>query len=255
MDIDYYACISGMRKVNSGMKMLFALGALILMLILNDIYVSVFTVVTMGLITVFVGKVPEKIYFKFMRVPFVFMVISCFMIGTEFSLNSCGDVNIHIVFFYMCFTKSSVWKGIVLFFKAAAGMSCIYMLAFSTQLSEIIRVMRKLYVPAVVCELMNMIYRYIFILTDTACKMQMAAKARLGTDGFKKRCRSIGGIGGNLFIIALKKADTYYDALLSRGYKGELKFLNEENDVRLWQVTVCIGYFIMLILISFTGKA
>ena len=125
------------------------------------------------------------------------------------------------------------------------------MLAFSTPVNEIIVVMEKLHLPKIVCELMNLIYRYIFILLNAAHTMQTAAKARLGYESFIKSLRSFSQIAGNLFIISLKKANAYYDAMLSRGYDGEIKFLNEEYPVKLWQVTASTVYFMILILIAF----
>lgn len=251
MEIDYYAYNSGMRKWNSGIKMLFSMVTLILVIVLNNIYVSLFIVATMAVITVAVGKTGWRVYLRFMTVPLAFMIISGFTIAAEFSFKPVGEVSFHIIFFYICFTMKSVMTAVNVFFKAMAGMSCLYMLAFSTPVNEIVIVMERLHLPGILCELMNLIYRYIFILLDTVHTMQTAAKARLGSEGFIRSCRSFSQIAGNLFIISLKRANAYYDAMLSRGYEGEIKFLNEEYPVKLWQVTASVVYFMILILIAF----
>lgn len=251
MEIDYYAYHSGMRKWNTGMKMIFSIITLILVIGLNNMTVSIFTVVSMAVITVAIGKIWAKVYFKLMTVPLAFMVISGLTIAAGFSFEPLGKVNLHIIFFYIYFTEKGIFTAINLFFKAMAGMSCLYMLALSTPVNEIIAVLDKLHMPKILCELMNLIYRYIFILLDTAHKMQTAAKARLGYESFFKSCRSFSGIAGNLFLISLKRANTYYDAMLSRGYEGKIEFLREEYPVKSWQIIGSIVYFTVLILLAY----
>ena len=55
--------------------------------------------------------------------------------------------------------------------------------------------------------------------------------------------------GGNLFVVALKKGNTYYDALLARGYQGRIEFLTEEKPVRFCQVAFGVLYFSVIILL------
>ena len=50
--------------------------------------------------------------------------------------------------------------------------------------------------------------------------MQISAEARLGFCDFRTSCYSFGQIAANLFIVALKKANAYYDAMEARCYHG-----------------------------------
>lgn len=68
---------------------------------------------------------------------------------------------------------------------------------------------------------MYLIYRFIFVLSDTHSQMKQAAVSRLGTCDFRTSCRTFGSTAGNLLVASLKKADTYYDSLLSRCYDGD----------------------------------
>ncbi|HCD42434.1 MAG TPA: cobalt ECF transporter T component CbiQ, partial [Lachnoclostridium sp.] len=74
-----------------------------------------------------------------------------------------------------------------------------------------------------------------------------AAKSRLAYCDFKPSCRSFGSTAGNLFVVSLKKANTYYDALTARCYDGELLFLEEEKEVKGWQLWTAAGYFLVLL--------
>lgn len=124
------------------------------------------------------------------------------------------------------------------------------MMSLSTPINEFITVLKKLHLPEMLAELMNLIYRYIFILFDVAVQMQTAARARLGYVNFYRSCKSFAGIAGNLFLIALKKAGTYYDAMVSRGYDGTMDFLTEDKPLKLWQIFGSVLYFLIMIFIA-----
>ena len=134
-----------------------------------------------------------------------------------------------------------------MFLKAMAGMSALYMMSLATPVSELVLVLQRLHLPRLLVELMNLIYRYIFILIDVSEQMQIAAKARLGCHSFRQSCKSFAQIAGNLFLVSLKKANAYYDALLSRGYDGKLEFLSEENPPAGGQL-VFTGLYLLILL-------
>ncbi len=253
MKIDYYAYRSGMKNWNAGIKILLSVVTLCLIIGLNRIPVSLFVIFSMGALTLLAGRIPGKVYFHYMTVPLVFMIVSGAAIALEFAGSPAGDWNISMHFFYLCVTKEGIRTAAEVFFKAMAGMSSLYMLAFSTPVHEIILILQKLHLPRLLAELMNLIYRYIFILFDVAHQLQTAAKARLGYQTFAMSCKTFAGIAGNLFLISLRKAGTYYDAMLARGYDGRVEFLTEEHPVRAWQPLCCICYFLLLVGIRFAG--
>lgn len=253
MRIDYFAYRSGMKNWNAGLKALLAVGTLCLVIGLNKIGTSLFVVLCMGALTLFVGRIPFKVYLHYMTVPLVFMVCSGAAIAVGFAGTPVGDFNLPLHFFYLYVTRRSLFTALEVFCKALAGMSALYMLAFSTPMHEVIRVLQRLHLPRLVVELMNLIYRYIFILFDIAHQMQTAAKARLGFRNYRQSLRTFAAVGGNLFLVALKKAGAYYDALLARGYDGKLEFLTEENSTRPWQVLGSLCYFSLLILTALAG--
>lgn len=250
MKIDYYAYRSGIKNWNSQFKVLLAVITLCLVIALNKIPVSLFVILSMGVLTLMVGKTPFKVYFHLMTIPLTFMILSAVTIALQFGGQPVGKWYVSAHFFYVFVTKSSIMTAIGVFFKAMAGMSALYMMSLSTPVNEFIIVLQKLHLPKILAELMNLIYRYIFILFDVAGEMQIAAKARLGYQTFFQSCKSFAGIAGNLFLISLKKAGVYYDALLSRGYNGTLEFLTEENPVKIWQIAGSVVYFMILVLIA-----
>lgn len=246
MKIDYYAYHSGMRKWNAGLKVLFAMATLFMVIGFNQIEVSLFVAATMGVLTIAVGKLPWKVYMHYMTIPLAFMVISGLMIAMEFARQPVGDWNLNLQICYICLTEESLHTSMQVFFKALAGVSSLYMMAFSTPMSELILVLQKIHLPRLIVELMHLIYRYIFILLDVANEMQTAAKARLGYCNLKQGFQTFAMVAGNLFLTALRKANAYYDAMVARGYDGKLEFLTEEHPVRGWQAVGAALYFLLL---------
>ena len=135
-------------------------------------------------------------------------------------------------------------------FKALGAVSALYMMTLTTPLSELIVVLRKAHIPKVIIELMNMIYRYIFIMLDTHSRMKNSAEARLGYVDFKTSCYSFGQVASNLLIVSLKRGTDYYNALESRCYNGDLQFLEEEKPIRKTQVAGAAVVVALLILIK-----
>ncbi len=250
MQIDYYAYHSGMKNWNPGMKMLLAVGTLFLVILLDRIPVSLFVAVSMGALTLLVGRIPWPIYVRYMTVPLFFMIFSGAVIAIQFTGQPMGGWSLELGACYLCVTKESLVTALRVFFKALAGMSALYMLTFSTPVNEVILILQKLRLPRLLVDLMNLIYRYIFILFDAATQMQTAGRARLGYQSFMRSCRSFSQIAGNLFLISLKKANAYYDALLSRGYAGRLEFLTEAIPVKGWQVLGCVLYFVAVVFLA-----
>lgn len=249
MQIDYYAYRSGMKEWNAGLKVFLAVGTLCMLLMAGCLPVSVMVWAAMGMLTLFVGKVPFKVYLRYLLVPLGFLFAGCLVITIQLSGSAYGEWNLSLHFFYLCVTKNSLAAAIRVFFQVLAGISTLYMLSFSTPVSEMILVLEKLHLPKILLELMHLIYRYIFILFEVTGQMQAAARARLGYQGFWKSCRTFSMTCGNLFLISMKKANSYYDAMLARGYQGRLEFLTEEKPVGSLHIAGCLLYFAGILLL------
>ncbi|MEG1848051.1 MAG: cobalt ECF transporter T component CbiQ [Lachnospiraceae bacterium] len=246
MQMDYYAYRSGMRHWHAGVKAALAVGTLCMVLLANRLLVSLLVILSMTQLTLWQGKVKWKEYWHLLRIPLVFISFQAFMIAIIFARQPIGEWNIDGYFMYLCLTRESLWSAGRVFCKAMAGMSAVYMLALSTPMYELILVLQKLHLPKLMIELMHLIYRYLFILLEVAEQMQISAQSRMGYHNFRSSCKSFAGIGANLFLISLQKANSYYDALLARGYDGTLTFLTENKEIRMWQIMGMILYFIML---------
>ena len=98
------------------------------------------------------------------------------------------------------------------------------------------QVLRRLHVPKVVIELAVLIYRYLFVLLSVYGNMNHAAASRLGYDGVRRSIRTTGQVYGNLLASSLRRAGAYLDAMESRCYDGEIRFLEEHKPLCPMQV-------------------
>lgn len=245
MSIDYYAYISQIRDWNPMFKVFFSLLVLILVIILNSIYVSIFVILVMGVITVVYGRIPLEQYIDTMKIPLVFVIVGSLTIALNFSAKPAGQYNLSCFgLFYIYTSDAELFKMANLMLKALAAVSALFMMTLSTPSGEIVSVLRKVHVPKLFLELMNMIYRYIFVIMETNRKMHDSAESRLGYKDYKTSLKSFAGTASNLLVVSLKKANAYYDALESRGYTGELLFLEKDKPFDRKQMT--IGIVILL---------
>ena len=244
--IDYYAYISAIRDWNPMFKVLFSLGVLILVIALDSLYVSLFVLITMGFLTVVRGRIPLHQYISTLTIPIVFVLVGSLTIALSFARQPLGQYNLHLGFFYIYTSDADLLRMINLMAKAMGAVSALFMMTLSTPSGEIISVMRKAHMPKLFVELMNMIYRYIFVIMETNRKMHDSAESRLGYVDYRTSVKSFSGTASNLLVVSLKKANAYYDALVSRGYDGELRFLEKEKKLDKEQAVLGIVYILCI---------
>ena len=246
--VDYYAYASRMRSWNAGFKVLFSIISLLLCIACNNLFVSLAVIFFMGFLTVAVGGLKLHHYISMLLVPIIFLIFGTIAIAIGFSMHPVGQYHVHYC------SKASLLKAGNLVLKALGAVSALYMMTLTTPLSEIIAVLRKAHVPKLIIELMNMIYRYIFIMIDTHSRMKNSAESRLGYCDFKTSCYSFGQVASNLLVVSLKRGNNYYNALEARCYNGDLQFLEEEKQVKAGQVVMAVIFIIILLLIWFFTK-
>lgn len=255
LGIDAYAYNSKMRSWNASYKVLLAVTSLVLCIAFNNIYVSVATILMMGYLVVVIGGLEFDHYISMMTIPIVFMVVGAITIAIGYSLKPVGQYNLHVFnLFYIYWSQKSVHQAAVLILKALGAVSALYMMTLTTPLTELVSVLRKAHMPKLIVELMNMIYRYIFIMLETYTRLRNSAESRLGYCDFKTSCYSFGQIASNLFVVTLKKGNAYYNALEARCYDGELNFLEDVKPVKSWQIVFGIAFIFILCAIWFLTK-
>ncbi|ABX41758.1 cobalt ECF transporter T component CbiQ [Lachnoclostridium phytofermentans] len=244
--IDLYAYTSHIRDWSSDFKVTFSVIVMILSIVLNNPYVSVVIIFAMAYITVVKGGLSITEYLSFLAIPLSFILLGTFTIAIDFSKEPIGQYNLYLGFCYVFTSLVQLKKMLFLILKVFAAVSALQMMTLSTPSSEIIAVLRKVHMPKLILELMNLIYRFIFILVDVYRQMKNSAEARQGYCDFRTSCITFGSIASNMLVVSLKKANAYYNAMEARCYDGELHFLEEKKAIK-WNQLIAATAFIMFL--------
>ncbi|MTK64116.1 MAG: cobalt ECF transporter T component CbiQ [Methanobacterium sp.] len=251
--IDFYAYTSKIRHWNPTFKVSLSVVTLILCIVLDNPYVSAMVIIAMAYLTIVKGELPIREYLPILVVQIGFILLGTFTIAIDFSKQPMGQYNLYLGLCYVFTSQEKLKEMIFLILKVFAAISALQMMILSTPSSEIIYVLRKAHVPKLIVELMNIIYRYIFILMDVYTKMKNSAESRMGYCDIKTSYYTFGSVTSNMLVISLKKASSYYDAMEARCYDGDLIFLEEDKKVETIQVITAVAFIIFLILLwSFT---
>lgn len=223
---DKYAYASNIYKLDPMAKVIFTFVLLMLCLFLNNLWVSIFLLIISMLMTILSNPEVSVIkYMKFMAVP------AGFLITGVLPVLIVQDNNLKYVIiekYNIGISQYSFNVSINLIFRALSAVSITYFLAFSTPMVYFLESLQKLKLPKLFISLMELVYRYIFILLDEAYAIYKSQVLRLGYRNFKSSIICLGELTATLFIRAYKKADLSYECLLSRGYNGEINTVDEE---------------------------
>ncbi len=124
-------------------------------------------------------------------------------------------------------TRQGMSGAILLVMRSFCSISLVYLLTSTTQWEELLKSLRVLKIPAPFIMTLEMTHRYIFLGLEIASNFFIARKSRsLGKSTGKEGRRFVAHIAGQLFIRTSMAGDLVYQAMLSRGYTGEVKSIH-----------------------------
>lgn len=253
INIDNYAYLSRLSSANPIEKFTMAMLTMATCLWADSISISVIVFLIMGGITVIKGGISLKFYLTLLSLPFGFLLLGIMSIAIE--LGSSGDNylwSFSILGTVAGITKTGIFLALKLLFKAMGAVSCLYFLSLSTPIIDILSVLKKMRLPKLFIELMGLVYRFIFVLLETANSICTSQISRLGYRDFKTGYRSLSLLFSTLFYRAFKKSEDIYAALYARGYDGELNVIEEKTSVSFKNVTgiICINLVLIIFRIA-----
>ncbi|MGE4353865.1 MAG: cobalt ECF transporter T component CbiQ [Oscillospiraceae bacterium] len=253
MGTDRYAYLSRLRRTDPIPKFWLSISALLVCLFCESISVGVFTLVFLSALSVFLGGQRPGVVLRFLKIPVVFLVIGCITI--VFRPISGEDGALFSVRLFSRWlwgvTPDYLYMGAMVLFKAMGTISAMYFLSLNTPMTDLIAALERLHMPRLMIELMELIYRFIFVLSEAAERIHTAQESRLGYTGFKHGINSLGVLASMVFLRAWKRGDRVWSALESRGYTGSLKTLPQiyEKGNRLYAFAVGIALLQLAVLL------
>ena len=233
INIDTLAYSSKLKHKNPMEKLFLALLTMGVCLWADSIVVSLTVLAVMTWFTVSKGKTPLKIYSKLLLIPVTFLSLGTLAIAVEVSSYPQEMIlSVGLMGMVIGISETGILSALSVFLRALAAVSCLYYLSLSTPMFELLSALRKLKIPSLLLDLMNLVYRMIFIFLETMAAIHTAQKSRLGYVSLTASYRSLAGLVSSLFVRAYKKSDEMFTALEARGYSGELHVLelSYEND-------------------------
>lgn len=248
--IDQYAYANRLLTVHPGEKMAFAIITTIICLISQSLAVMLAAIIIMGGAVIRAG-IPLRVYLKLMTVPALFLIIAVGAVAVSISGHREEYLwGVALGRFYFGVGFSNMNLAILLFCRSLGAISCLYFLSLTTPMVEIISILRKLKVPPLFIELMGLIYRFIFVLVETAESIYTSQSSRLGYRNLKTGYSSLGALVANLFILSYRRSEILFTALSSRGYTGELRVLETQYIISGKNILAILAIDVLLVLLS-----
>jgi cobalt/nickel transport system permease protein len=181
--------------------------------------------------TIFGAGIPAGVYLRLLLVPAGFLLAG--VPGLAVTMGP-GDLPLFTPRFLdlqLGLSHAGLRQVTLVLARACGAISCLYLLALTTPMTEIIALLRRLRVPSLLLELMLLAYRQLFTFRATARKMTVAQQSRLGYATTINSLRSLAATSANLYLRIHRCTRLLHRALVSRGYEENLRWL--ERDVVL----------------------
>ena len=229
LQIDTLVYTSRLRHLPPEHKLLFAI-ALLLITYFTQISVQILIALWISVWTVIYAGIPIAIYCRLLSITAGFWLTSL----PALVMSIVGLSDLHLV-------QIDIWRGVawgdyyfylshqglqqaeVLGARAIASTSCIYFVILTIPFAEILDILRRLGCPALLTDLLMLMYRFIFVLLQTAKELWIAQQSRGGYRTRKLWMKSLGLLIGQLLRRTLDNYRQVSLALESRGFTGEFR--------------------------------
>lgn len=237
---------NGLREVNTYVKVVTGLGALILCLLSQSYIAPLFIAVLLSGAILFLARIDARTYGTLFIVPIWFAAMSVAVIillsgGNEvyWSWNPFSLLSLSI-------TQESLNKGIFVFCRVIGGMSALLFIAFTTPMTDLFVVMKQCRIPGAVIDFAMIIYRTIFLIMGQLVQTYQAQVMRVGYGSSVRECiRSFATMCGSVFIASWESGEDLVRAMDARCYDGKFAMLGKTHSVDISSVVV-VGLFFLV---------
>jgi len=151
-----------------------------------------------------------------------------------------------------------VIKFISILLRSWLSVQVAILLVAVTRFPDMIHAFEHLRVPGILTTIVAFLYRYLFVLTDEVMRLLRARQSRSAASPGQRSGRSVlwrakvtGGMAGQLFLRSYERSDRIYNAMLARGYTGQLRTLNPHilraSDWRIGALAIGILLLLQII--------
>lgn len=144
--------------------------------------------------------------------------------------------------------------------KSWISVQMAILLVTVTPFPDLLWGLRALHVPQPLIAIVGFMYRYLFVLADEVLRMLRARAARSATAPGRRsggslwwRGKVAGRMAGSLMIRSLERSERIYNAMLARGYRGEMQVLTPPrlDRVDLIVLAGALALFVLILMGSY----
>ena len=229
LQIDTLAYTNRLRWLAPEQKLLFAIALLIIAAFTHPL-VQVLIAVWMSTWTIIYARIPSKIYFKLVYVASFFwltslpaLIINGVNISQLHLVQNDSVIGLYIGSYYLYISVHGLQQGLTILTRAIASLSCLYFIMLTIPFTELLQVLRRVGFPVLLTDLLLLMYRFIFVLLNTASELWTAQQSRGGYCTFSIGMKSLALLIGQLLKRTLENYRQVSLTLASRGFNGEFK--------------------------------
>ncbi len=139
-------------------------------------------------------------------------------------LRAAAVLPFTLVFALLCWFGGDHPRAIALLEKTYLSAVAVLVVAGTTPLPALLEGFAKLGAPRILVSVIQFLYRYLFVVSEQAQHMRIAALCRAGMARRSRlqRFRAAAGALGVLFARSYLRAGGIHRAMLARGYDGRL---------------------------------
>jgi cobalt/nickel transport system permease protein len=187
---------------------------------------------------------------SFVALPFALIAITVL-----FSIPGNPVAQFKLWMWNLIITDAGLLRFVSIVIRSWLSVQMAILLVSATEFPKIIHALNHLRVPTIITVIIAFLYRYLFVLTDEVMRMLRARQARsaaaIGTRSGGSvvwRAQIAGHMAGQLFLRSYERSDRIYNAMLSRGYKGELMTIHPHH---FHKSDLMIGTFSIILFLVF----
>lgn len=249
MVIDEIAYSSKLRNVSPFLKLFISLFSLAVCIFEKNIYINLFMLISVLIFMRAIGKTRWQHILQLMRIPMTFTLIGAIvLIFVVTKTPESMIIGFSIAGYTVGITEESIVQCVYIIVQCMAAFGYLIFISVTTPMPELLTALKKLRIPDFFVDMMGLVYRYIFVLIETAEQIKYAQECRLGYRDIKTSFYSAAQLISNLFIRTYKQAERTYTAMESRGYTGEIRTLDIVYNTPKQYIVGTIIYCICLLL-------
>lgn len=249
-----------LRHLPPGHKLL--LGTVLLLLVLTGhAIVQSLVFIWMGLWVVGYARIPARSYLLFLSLSLSFFVAGLPALLIEAGRTGSTPLPVDVVAswevgpYFVYVSHAALGQVSVLLWRTMASLSCFAFILFTVPFSEILQVLRRIGLPAVVTDILMIMYRFIFILLETSHQLWVAQRSRGGHQGFRAILKDAGQMAAQLFVRAMRRYESLYQGMAARGFADSFDVLSLRTHTRSsryeWESVA--GCIVLVLLEWWTG--